>query len=177
MHGTATYAIDVPHSQLGFAVKHMMFSTVRGNFRDFEGTVVVDYDNPANSTVEVTIDAASISTRDEKREDHLRSVDFFHVEDHPKITFKSTSVDFRSPDDFTVNGDLMIRGVTRPVAIEAELTGHGTNPWGIEVAGFEGKTKINRKDFGLNWNAALEKGGVLVGDEVKITLEVELAKQ
>ena len=177
MQGTATYTIDVPHSQLGFAVKHMMFSTVRGNFQDFEGTVVIDYDNPANSTVDVAIDASSISTRDEKRDEHLRSADFFDAAEYPQITFKSTSIDFKSPDDFTVNGDLTIRGVTRPVAIEAELTGHGTNPWGVDVAGFEGKTKINRKDFGLNWNAALEKGGVLVGDEVKITLEVELPQQ
>lgn len=177
MTGTATYKIDVPHSQMNFAVKHMMFSTVRGTFTKFDGTIVVDYDNPANSKVDVTIDASSVDTRDEKRNAHLHSSDFFEVEKYPNLTFKSTRIDFKSDEDFTVYGDLTIRGVTQPVAIEAELTGHGTNPWGADVAGFEGKTKINRKDFGLNWNTALEAGGVLVGDEIKITMELEVVKQ
>ncbi len=175
--GTKTYAIDVPHSQIGFSVKHMMFSTVRGEFASFHGTIVVDYDNPQNSTVDVTIDAASISTRDEKRDAHLRSADFFDVEKFPTLTFKSTAVDFDSADDFEVIGDLTMHGVTRQVTIESEQTGHGTNPWGVDVAGFEGKTKVNRKDFGLEWNTPLESGGVLLGDDVKITLELELAEQ
>lgn len=175
--GTTTYAIDASHSQVGFSVKHMMFSTVRGNFRGFEGTIEVDSDNPANSSVNVTIDASTISTGDQKRDDHLRSADFFDVETYPTITFKSTSIDFDDPDDFTINGDLTMHGVTRPVKIKAEQTGEGTSPWGVEVAGFEGSTKVNRKEFGLNWNASLEKGGVLVGDEIKIDLELEAAKQ
>jgi polyisoprenoid-binding protein YceI len=174
---TTTYAIDPSHSQVGFAVKHMMFSTVRGNFRVFEGTIVADNANPANSSVNVTIDASTITTGDVKRDEHLRSADFFDAEMYPTITFKSVSVDFKSPDDFKVIGELTMHGVTRPVTIDAEQTGEGTNPWGAEVAGFEGTAKINRKDFGLNWNAALEKGGVLVGDDIKISLELEVAKQ
>ncbi len=177
MTGTTTYAIDPAHSQVGFSVKHMMFSTVRGYFEGFEGTIVVDHDNPANSTVNVTIDASTINTRDEKRDEHLRSADFFDVAQYPTITFKSTSIDFKDAEDFTVNGELTMHGVTQPVKIKAEQTGEGTNPWGVDVAGFEGTAKVNRKDFGLNWNAALEKGGVLVGDEIKISLELEVAKQ
>ena len=175
--GTTTYTIDTSHSQVGFSVKHMMFSTVRGNFRGFEGTVVVDNDNPANSRVDVTVDASSVSTGDDKRDEHLRSADFFDVANFPTITFKSTGVSFTSVDDFTINGELTLHGVTAPVVIKAEQTGEGTNPWGVDVAGFEGSTKINRKDFGLGWNATLEKGGVLVGEEIKITLEIEVAKQ
>lgn len=175
--GTATYAIDASHSHVGFSVKHMMFATVRGSFSRVEGTIVADYDDPAKSSVEVTIDASSIATGDEKRDAHLRSADFFDVETYPTITFRSTSVEARSDDEFSIEGDLTIRGVTRPVRIQAEFTGTGTNPWGAEVAGFSGKTKIDRKEFGLTWNAALEKGGVLVGDEIKIELEVEATKQ
>ena len=175
--GTTTYTIDTSHSQVGFSVKHMMFSTVRGNFRGFEGTVVVDNDNPANSRVDVTIDASSVSTGDDKRDEHLRSADFFDVANFPTITFKSTGMNYTSVDDFTINGELTLHGVTAPVVIKAEQTGEGTNPWGVDVAGFEGSTKINRKDFGLGWNATLEKGGVLVGEEIKITLEIEVAKQ
>jgi polyisoprenoid-binding protein YceI len=175
--GTTTYTIDPSHSQIGFSVKHMMFSTVRGNFSGFEGTIVVDNDNPANSSVEVTIDASTVSTRDAKRDEHLRSADFFDVEKYPTITFKSTSIDFKSAEDFTITGDLTMHGVTKPVKIKAEQTGEGTNPWGMEVAGFEGSTKIDRKDFGLTYNAMLEKGGVLIGEEIKIDLELEVVKQ
>ncbi len=175
--GTTTYAIDVAHSQIGFAVKHMMFSTVRGHFGTFEGTIVVDNANPANSTVSVTIDATSITTGDTNRDAHLRSADFFDVENYPTLTFKSTSIDFKSADNFTINGDLTMHGVTKPVSIKAEQTGEGTNPWGVDVAGFEGKTELNREEYGLTYNAALEKGGVLVGKEIKITLELEVAKQ
>ncbi|MCO5220238.1 MAG: YceI family protein [Thermomicrobiales bacterium] len=175
--GTTTYAIDASHSQVGFSVKHMMFSTVRGNFRGFQGTIVVDHANPANSSVNVTIDASTITTGDEKRDEHLRSADFFDAANYPTITFKSTSIDFKDAEKFTINGELTMHGVTNAVKIEAEQTGEGTNPWGIDVAGFEGSAKINRKDFGLNWNASLEKGGVLVGEEIKINLELEAAKQ
>lgn len=175
--GTTTYAIDASHSQVGFSVKHMMFSTVRGNFRGFEGTIVVDSDNPANSIVNVTIDTSTITTGDEKRDEHLRSADFFDAEKYPTITFKSTSIDFKDAEDFTINGELTMHGVTNAVKIKAEQTGEGTNPWGVDVAGFEGNAKVNRKEFGLNWNAALEKGGVLVGDDIKISLELEVAKQ
>lgn len=155
----------------------MMFSTVRGNFRTFEGTIVIDNENPANSTVQVTIDASSVTTGDEKRDEHLRSADFFDASVFPTITFQSTSIDFEDAEDFKILGNLTMHGVTQPVSIKAEQTGEGTNPWGQELVGFEGSTKISRKEFGLNWNAALEKGGVLVGDEIKITLDVEAAKQ
>lgn len=175
--GTTTYAIDLSHSQIGFSVKHMMFSTVRGNFRTFEGTIVVDNENPANSTVDVTIDASSITTGDERRDEHLRSADFFDVANYPTITFKSSSIGFKDADDFTIIGELTMHGVSNEVEIEAEQTGEGTNPWGVDVAGFEGKTEINREDYGLTYNAALEKGGVLVGREIKINLELEVAKQ
>lgn len=175
--GTKTYAFDVPHSQIGFSIKHMMFSTVRGEFSSFHGTIVVDYDHPEQSTVDVTIDTASVSTRDEKRDGHLRSADFFDVENYPEMTFKSTSVEFKSADDFEVHGDLTIRGVSHPVTIKAEQTGHGVNPWGVDIAGFSGSTKINRSQWDLNWNTPLEAGGVLLGDEVKISLELELAEQ
>jgi polyisoprenoid-binding protein YceI len=175
--GTTTYVIDAAHSQVGFAVKHMMFSTVRGNFRGFEGTVVIDNDNPANSKVDVTIDVSTISTGDDRRDEHLRSADFFDVANYPTITFKSTLIDFKDAEDFTINGELTMHGVTQPVKIKAEQTGEGTNPWGVDVAGFEGSTKVNRKDFGLNWNANLEKGGVLVGEDIKISLELEAGKQ
>lgn len=175
--GTTTYAIDASHSQVGFAVKHMMFSTVRGHFSTFEGTIVVDHANPANSTVSVSIDPASITTGDTNRDGHLRSADFFDVEKYPTMTFKSTSIDFKSEDNFTINGELTMHGVTAPVSIKAEQTGSGTNPWGVDVAGFEGKTEINRELYGLTYNAALEKGGVLVGKEIKITLELEVAKK
>lgn len=175
--GTTTYAIDASHSQVGFSVKHMMFTTVRGVFNGFEGTIVVDHDNPANSSVDVTIDASTITTGDLKRDEHLRSADFFDVATYPTITFKSTSLDFKDVEDFTILGELTMHGVTESVKIKAEQTGEGTNPWGVDVVGFEGSTKINRKNFGLNWNAALEKGGVLVGDEIKISLELQVARQ
>lgn len=175
--GTTTYAIDASHSQVGFSVKHMMFTTVRGVFNGFEGTIVVDHDNPAKSSVDVTIDASTITTGDLKRDEHLRSADFFDVATYPTITFKSTSLDFKDVEDFTILGELTMHGVTESVKIKAEQTGEGTNPWGVDVVGFEGSTKINRKNFGLNWNAALEKGGVLVGDEIKISLELQVAKQ
>lgn len=176
--GTATtYAIDPAHSQVGFAVKHMMFSTVRGDFRVFEGTIVVYSENPANSSVNVTIDASSVTTGDNRRDEHLRSADFFDVANFPTLTFKSTSVDFKSVENFTFTGELTMHGVTKPVSIKAEQTGEGTNPWGVDVIGFEGKTELNREDYGLLYNATLEKGGVLVGRDIKITLEVEAAKQ
>lgn len=175
--GTTTYAIDASHSQVGFSVKHMMFSTVRGSFRGVEGKIVVDAGNPANSTVDVTIDASTVTTGDVKRDEHLRSADFFDVAVFPTLTFKSNSVDMRSDDEFTLSGELTMHGVTHPVTIKAEQTGAGTNPWGMDVIGFEGSAKVNRRDFGLNWNAALEKGGVLVSDEIKITLEIEAIKQ
>ncbi len=174
---TATWQIDAKHSLVEFAVKHMMFTTAKGRFSDLTGTIVHNEADPARSSVEVEIAAASIDTRDENRDTHLRSGDFFDVERFPTIRFKSTHVETAGRDKLRVIGDLTIRDVTREVELDAELTGRGVNPWGQEVSGYSAETKINRKDYGLTWNAALEAGGVLVSDDVKITLEIQAAKQ
>ena len=173
----ATWQIDAGHSLVEFAVKHMMFTTTKGRFGEFSGTIVYDEANVANSTVAVEIVAASIDTRDEKRDGHLRSADFFDSETFPTIGFSSTRVESTGGDGFKVYGDLTIRGVTRPSVLDAELTGQGRNPWGQDVIGFSATTKFKRSDFGLEWNAALETGGVLVGDEVKIVIEIEASRQ
>jgi polyisoprenoid-binding protein YceI len=172
-----TWQIDPKHSLVEFAVKHMMITTVRGRFGQVSGTIVEDSADFGRSSVQVEIDAASIDTREEQRDGHLKSPDFLHVQDFPAITFKSTAVIPGRGDQFQVVGDLTIHGVTRPLTLEAERTGTGTNPWGAQVAGFSAETKISRKDFGLSWNVALEAGGVLVGDQVKISLEIQAVKQ
>jgi polyisoprenoid-binding protein YceI len=172
-----TWAIDPVHSQVEFAVKHMMIATVRGNFTGITGTLVLDDDDLAHSSVAVEIDAATVNTRDEKRDGHLRSADFLDAERFPTLSFKSARVEPKDDDELRITGDLTIRGVTRPVVLEARYLGRGTNPWGVEVIGYEATTKIRRKDFGLEWNVALESGGFLVGDEVKVTLDIEAAKQ
>jgi len=172
-----TWAIDPAHSSIEFAVKHMMFTTVKGRFSGVTGTITIDEANLANSSVAVEIDVATVDTREEKRDAHLRSPDFFDVERFPKITFKSTRVEPEGKDNARVTGDLTIHGVTRQVTLEATRTGQGKNPWGMEVAGFEASTKINRKDFGMQFNVPLEGGGFLVGDEVKITIDIEASKQ
>jgi polyisoprenoid-binding protein YceI len=167
-----TWTIDTAHSVVEFAVKHMVFATAKGRFSDFSGTIVLDSENVANSSVSVDIAAASIDTRDAKRDEHLKSADFFDVEAYPTLSFVSTSVEAKG-DDLHVQGDLTMRGVTRPVVFEVEFNGQGVNPWGQQVISYTAHTRINRKDFGLNWNAALESGGVLVSEEVKITLEIQ----
>lgn len=175
--GKTVWQIDPTHTTVGFTGKHMMFTTVRGGFRDVSGTIALDEANPAASSVEVEINAASIDSGVEQRDGHLKGADFLDVENNPKVTFKSTRVEPRGADRARVTGDLTIRGVTRPVTLETQLTGRGTNPWGKQVVGFEGTTRINRKDFGLTWNVALETGGFLVSDELKIELDVQAVKQ
>jgi polyisoprenoid-binding protein YceI len=172
-----TWKIDPAHSHVEFAVKHLMISTVKGRFADVEGTIVIDEANPADSRVDVQIAAASIDTREAQRDAHLRSADFFDAETYPYLTFVSARVEPKGDDEFAVYGDLTIRGVTRPVVLEGEFLGTNKSPFGTTVAGFSAKTKLNRKDFGLNWNAALETGGVLVGDEIKVSLEIEAVQQ
>lgn len=167
------WTIDGSHSLAEFSVRHMMVTTVKGRFQKVTGNIVWDEANPSASSVEATIDTASITTNDEKRDGHLVSPDFFEVEKYPTITFKSTKVEAKHADDFKVTGDLTIRGVTKEVTLDVEYNGSGKNPWGMTVAGFTAKTSINRKDFGLNWNVALETGGVLVSDKINITLEIE----
>jgi polyisoprenoid-binding protein YceI len=168
------YTIDPSHSTAEFSVRHLMISNVKGRFGKLSGTVDLDVERPSASTVDVTIDATSIDTREEKRDAHLRSPDFFDVEKFPTLTFKSTSV-AKTEDGFTVVGDLTMRGVTHPVTLEVdELSAPSKDPWGNTRVGASAKAKLNRKDWGLAWNAALETGGVVVGDQIKISIDVSL---
>jgi len=172
-----TWVIDAAHSNVGFSIKHLMIATVRGSFTEVNGTVKVDENDPTTAEIDITIPTASVNTRDEKRDGHLRSPDFFDAEQFPNMTFRSKRVERASGDSFRVIGDLTIRGTTHEVALDVELLGRAKDPWGNEKAGFEATTKIKRSDYGLTWNAALETGGVLVGDDVKISIEAELQKQ
>jgi polyisoprenoid-binding protein YceI len=165
------YTLDVTHSRLGFSARHAMVTTVRGAFTDFEGTAHVDTADPAASTVEVRIKAASIDTGVPDRDAHLRSADFFDAENNPEITFRSTDVS-RDGDDWTVTGDLTINGITKPVTIEFESTGSARDPFGNLRIGFEGSTNLSRKEWGLTWNAALETGGFLVSDKIKLEFDI-----
>lgn len=172
-----SWNIDNAHSEINFSVRHMMISTVRGRFEKFEGEVNFDQDNLANSTVDVRIDAASIDTREAQRDAHLKSPDFLDAENHPEITFKSKRVEIKDKNHGVLIGDLTIRGVSREVALNVEFNGLSKSPWGTTAAGFSADTTINRKDWNLTWNVALETGGLLVGEEMKINIEVELVKQ
>lgn len=172
-----TYTIDPSHSRLGFSVRHLGFSKVRGSFEQFEGTLRMDGDDLSTLQAEATVQTATVTTNDAKRDEHLRSGDFFLVDEHPTITFQSTGVRDVSGNTFTLEGDFTLRGVTKRIALQAEYLGSGADPWGNEKAAFEAHTTINRKDYGLNWNAALEAGGFLVSDEVEITLEIQAARQ
>jgi len=172
-----TYTIDSAHSGAHFTVRHMMITNVRGGFRNIKGSVVYDPQNPANSTVEAEIDAATIDTREPQRDAHLRSADFLDVEKFPTITFRSTEVAADGEGEWKVTGDLTIHGVTRPVVLRVEGPApEGKDPWGNIRSGASATAKIKRSDFGLTWNAALETGGLLVGDELKIELELALLK-
>jgi polyisoprenoid-binding protein YceI len=168
---TGDYTLDTSHSRLGFSARHAMVTTVRGQFKDYSGTAHVDSANPANSSVNVTIDPASIDTGNADRDGHLRSADFFDTENHGEITFASTKV-VRDGATWLVTGDLSIKGVTKEVSIEFEETGSARDPFGNLRVGFEGSTTLNRKDWGLTWNAALETGGVLVSDRVKLDFDI-----
>jgi polyisoprenoid-binding protein YceI len=172
-----TWTIDPAHAEIGFAVRHLMIATVRGRFGVVDGTVTIDDANPKNSKVDVTVDVASIDTRQEMRDNHLRSADFFDVANHPKMRFVSKRIDGNLAGSFRVIGDLTIRGTTREVSLDVSLEGRGMDPWGKERAGFSAKGKISRSDFGVQWNQALETGGVTVGDEVKLSIDVELVRQ
>jgi polyisoprenoid-binding protein YceI len=173
----STYQIDPSHSTASFSIKHMMIAKVHGGFEKMSGKLVYDRANPTKSTIEVTIDAASINTRETQRDTHLKSPDFFDVEKYPTITFKSTRIE-GAGDELKVIGDLTIHGVTKPVTLDVEGPSEELkDPWGNSKIGASGQTKIKRKDFGLTWNAALEAGGVLVGDDVTITLDVQFIKQ
>jgi polyisoprenoid-binding protein YceI len=171
----ATWTFDNSHSNVGFSVRHLMISKVRGHFNKWSGTFDYDPAHPQASKIEVHIDAASIDTREEKRDAHLRSPDFFDVEHHPELVFKSTSVE-GGGEELVLTGDLTIHGVTKRVQLKVESLGTTKDPWGGERAGFSASTSISRKDFGLHWNVALETGGVVVGDKIEITIEIEAVR-
>lgn len=171
------WRIDPAHSSVEFGIKHMMFTTVKGRFAAFTGRVVMDEAESARSSVEVEIDAASVDTRDAQRDAHLRSPEFFDAETYPTLRFRSTRVERRADGGLEIAGDLTIRDVSRPAVLETTYNGRGTTPFGHEVAGFTAETRLNRKDYGLNWNAAVEAGGWLVGNEVRITLEIQAARE
>jgi len=173
---TQVWQLDPAHSQIGFRVKHMMVSTVRGNFRDFSVRLSYDPANVEAAGVEVELQAASIDTGVEARDDHLRSADFFDAEKYPVLRFVSRKVEQVGDGEVRVTGDLTIRDITREVVIEGEVAGPQKDPWGNMKLGVSGATKINRKDFELTWNQVLESGGVLVADDIKIELELQFSK-
>lgn len=170
------WELDVAHSNVEFAVKHMMISTVKGRFSKLDGIVAYDETDPTRTSVDVSIDIASVDTRMEARDQHLRSADFFDAEKFPTMRFVSRRVERKGDDEYQLVGDLTIRDVTRAVALDVTVEGTGKNPWGKEVVGFSAKGKVDRTAFGLNWNAALETGGILVGNDVKISIDLELTR-
>ncbi|MFB3162412.1 YceI family protein [Neobacillus sp. 179-J 1A1 HS] len=170
----AKWTVDQSHSNVGFEVKHMMVSKVKGQFESYTAEVeAADLSDLTTASIAFKLDVASINTRNDDRDNHLRSADFFDVENNPTIEFTSSNIT-KDGDNYRVTGDLTIKEVTKPVTFSVEFNGKGTNPWGVEVYGFEAETKINREEFGLTWNAALETGGVLVGKDIKIKVELEV---
>ena len=170
------YTIDPAHSSFEFSVKHMVIASTKGRFATFDATANIDDANLPESSATISIDAASIDTRDATRDNHLRSADFFDVEKFPKITFQSKKVEAKGKGDYRIVGDLNIHGVSKEVALDAEVSGPVKDPWGNTRMGVSAQTKINRKDWGLNWNSVLEAGGLLVGDDVRLTAELEFVK-
>ena len=169
---TGTWTIDPSHSRIGFTARHAMVTKVRGSFTEFAGTANLDAENPGASTVDLTIEVASIDTGNGQRDDHLRTNDFFDAATYPQIPFVSTGVEQQDGENYRLTGDLTIKGVTKSVAVDFEFTGPADDPWGNQRAGFEGRATINRKDWGVNFNAALETGGVLVSDKIALELDI-----
>jgi len=177
--GVATWTLDPTHTLVEFSAKHMMITTVKGRFAEVSGTITWDEARPERSAVEVEIDAASLDTRVEQRDQHLRSADFFNVEEFPVIEFRGTRIDgtFSKPgDSFRLAGDLTIRGVTREVVLDVTFEGSGTDPWGGERASYSATGKLDRREFGLTWNQGLEAGGVLVSNEIRLSFEIQAVK-
>ncbi len=172
-----SWKIDLAHSHIQFSVRHMMISTVRGEFEEFQGDIDFNQENPERSSAYVKIDASSINTREDSRDNHLRSPDFLNAEEYPYIIFESKQVEQVGEESGRITGDLTIRGVTNEVVLDVRFHGLAKSPWGTTSAGFSASTTLQRKDWGLNWNQALETGGVLVGDKMKIDIEVELIEQ
>ena len=171
-----TWVLDPTHTSIEFEARHLMVAKVKGRFGEFAGALHIAAD-PTQSRTDVTIKAASIDTRTQQRDDHLRSGDFFEVETYPELTFVSTGVQHEDGDAWTISGDLTIRGITRPVTLKTEYNGQMVDPWGKQRAFFSAQTKIDREDWGLTWNAALETGGLMVGKELKLSLEIESVLQ
>jgi len=169
----STWNIDAAHTTFGFSVRHMMITTVRGQFDTVGGQLELNEEDPTQSQISIEIETASIDTRNEQRDAHLRSADFFDAENNPKITFTSGAIRSTGAGTYDVTGDLTIRGVTREVVVKVEEEGRGVDPWGQSKIAYTASTKIRRTDFGLNWNQALEAGGVLVAEEVKIEVELQ----
>lgn len=171
------WTVDLVHSEVGFSIKHMMVSRTKGTFDKFDAIIEANVEDLTDSKIEVTIDAASLNTRNEDRDNHLRSADFFDIENHPTLKFIATDVKSKGNNEYDVTGDLTIKGNTNQVTLDVTFEGQSKDPMsGATVAGFSGNTKISRKEYGLTWNAALETGGVLLSDEVKINFELELHK-
>ena len=174
---TGTWDLDPAHTRLGFAARHAMVATVRGGFNVFSGVIKIDHADPTKSSAEVEIDAASVFTNNEQRDGHLKSGDFLDVENHPKIIFRSSRAEVVSAEEYKLHGELEIKGQAHPVVLDLEFQGSSPDPFGNTRAGFEGRTTVNRKDWGLTWNVAIEGGGLLVGDKVKLELDVSAIKR
>lgn len=170
------WTVDSSHSSLDFSVKHMMVSKTKGTFHNFEATIEANPDDLTTANIEFVVDMTSVDTRNERRDNHLRSEDFFNTEQHPKMTFKATHIERTSNDEYKVTGNLTICGMTNTETFSVTSEGQGIDPWGNEVAGFSGEGKIDRGNYGLTYNAVLETGGVVVGDEIKISVEIEAQK-
>ncbi|TWT02250.1 YceI family protein [Planomicrobium sp. CPCC 101079] len=166
------WTVDAAHSEVGFSVKHMMISKVKGSFGAYDATVEANEEDLQGALIDFKIDVASINTNNADRDAHLRGADFFDAEEFPYITFKASDI-VKKGDEYELTGDLTMKGITRPATFEVEYGGKGTNPWGQEVVAFNAEGKVNRKDFGLTWNQALETGGVLVGEDIKISLDLQ----
>jgi polyisoprenoid-binding protein YceI len=173
----STYKIDPAHSEIGFKIKHLVISTVSGYFSKFDATMERNGDDFTDAAVSFEADVDSISTNSEQRDTHLRSEDFFHAAEHPKVTFKSTSIEKKGDNEYVLHGDLTIRGVKNNIALNVEHGGSATDPWGQSKEGFDLTGKISRKEFGLKWNALTEAGGALVSDDVRLTMSVQMIKQ
>lgn len=173
---TGDYTLDTSHTRIGFVARHAMVTKVRGQFREFDGTIHIDGANPERSSARVTIVAKSIDTHNADRDAHLRSNDFFAMDEYPEISFASTAIEQIDATDYRVTGDLTIKGVTKPVTVDFAYTGSATDPFGNQRVGFEGELTVNRKDWGVNWNAALEAGGVLVSEKATLEFDVSAVK-
>ncbi|MCO6693936.1 YceI family protein [Streptomyces albidoflavus] len=173
---TGTYTLDPTHTTIGFVARHAMVTNVKGGFGDFTGTLTLDGSDPSNSTAEIDVAMDSVDTGNADRDGHLKNADFFKTDEFPKMTFRSTKAEALGGDDYRITGDLTILGTTRPLSIDLEFNGSATDPFGNERVGFEGSASILRSEWGLTWNAALETGGVLVSDKIKLVFDISAIK-